>query len=146
MVLPDRAAVRRNGVGFFDQSRLVYDGIGPYDRGAGVKKRAYYAYLQMIERLRDAELLDHSESDGVTIVRFAAEVGPVAVLWQDPWVREGPVWIEPDGVVCAEDLCGEPAGAYDGRSRIDLGIEPVCLVGDVASVSATAPLVRKGEP
>ncbi len=127
------------GVGFFDQSGLVYDGIGPYDRGEQVEKRAYHAYVRMIDRLREAELVERTTSDGVSWCRFIRPEGPINVVWQDPWVRDGPVWIEPDGELVVEDVVGEPIGAHDGRFRLDLDIEPVYLVGEIAAVSTTAP-------
>jgi len=127
------------GVGFFDQSGLIYDGIGPFDRGEGIRKRAYHAYARMIDRLRDADLAERRTSDGVSWCRFVRGEGPIHVVWQDPWVRSGPVWIEPAGDLAVEDLVGEPVGAYDRPFRLDLGIEPVYLVGEIASVSTAAP-------
>jgi len=130
------------GVGFFDQSGLVYDGIGPYDRGEGVKKRAYVAYQRMLERLRGAILVDRVTGNGATLARFEAEEGPLAVLWQDPWVREGPLWIEPADAVSVEGLCGEALGVHDRTFRLDLTLEPVYLIGDVAGVSVAAPALH----
>jgi len=127
------------GLGFFDQSGLVYDGLGPYDKGEGVRKRAYFAYLQMIDRLHGAHLVERETSNGTTLVRFETENGPVSVLWQDPWIREGPLWIEPTDTLLVESLYGEDLGSYTGRFRLDLTIEPIYLKGDVASVSTTAP-------
>lgn len=130
------------GVGFFDQSGLVYDGIGPYDRGEGVKKRAYVAYQRMLEHLRGAILVDRVTGNGATLARFEAEEGPLAVLWQDPWVREGPLWIEPADAVSVEGLCGEALGVHDRTFRLDLTLEPVYLIGDVAGVSVAAPALH----
>ncbi len=127
------------GVGFFDQSGLIYDGIGPYDRGAGTKKRAYFAYLQMIELLRGARLLEWTEEGGVTLAQFDVDGEPVAVLWQDPWVRQGPIWVQPSGIVIVEDLAGERLGQYEDLFRLDLDIEPVYLRGSVSGVSQAAP-------
>ena len=127
------------GLGFFDQSGLVYDGLGPYDRGAGVKKRAYFAYLQMLDRLRDASLIERETFDGTTLVRFETVDGPLSVVWQDPWIHEDPIWIEPTDTLLVEGLCGEDLGAYTGRFRLDLTIDPVYLMGSVVSVSTTAP-------
>ncbi len=127
------------GVGFFDQCGLIYDGQGPYDQGAGVKKLAYVAYIELIDRLRDAVFVRRITDDGVTSVEFATPTGPVTVLWQDPWMRSGPVWIEADGTVAAEGICSEAIGEYAGTFRVDLDMEPVYLMGDISSVSLAAP-------
>ena len=127
------------GVGFFDQSGLIYDGIGPYDRGAGIKKRAYLAYPQMIKPLRGARLLKWTEEGGVTLARFDVRGEPITVLWQDPWVRQGPIWVQPSGIVIVEDLAGERLGQYEDLFRLDLDIEPVYLRGSVSKISQVAP-------
>ena len=130
------------GVGFFDQCGLIYDGEGPYDRGAGVKKRAYHAYVELVRQLGDGQFVTRATQSGVTSVQFATPEGPVTVLWQDPWVRTGPVWVESEGNVIVEGICGEAMGVFAGRFRLDLGIEPVYLAGDVAAVSLAAPLLQ----
>ena len=135
------------GVGFFDQSGLIYDGQGPYDRGAGVTKRAYHAYLQMLDVLRDAVLLDRTTHEGLTSVRFHAIAGPVTVLWQDPWIAEGATWIQSVADVEVVGLCGEALGqATDGWLRLDLSLEPVYLVGEVADISRMAPPLQGSAP
>jgi hypothetical protein len=135
------------GVGFFDQSGLIYDGKGPYDRGAGVTKRAYHAYLQMVDVLGEAVLLDRTTHEGLTSVRFNAPAGPVTVLWQDPWIVEGATWIQSVADVEVVGLCGEPLGqATDGWIRLDLSLEPVYLVGEVADISRTAPPLQGSAP
>jgi hypothetical protein len=130
------------GDGFFDQSGLIYDGAGAYDAGVGVKKRAFHAYVHLIDRLRGADLIERSTSGGVTACRFDASGETITILWQDPWIREGPLWIEPTGTVAVEGLCGEPMGTHGGRFRLDLTIEPVYLIGGLASVSAAAPPLK----
>jgi len=127
------------GEGFFDQSGLVYDGLGTHDRGEGVLKRAYYAYVRMIERLRGAQFLGRDLDSGRSLYRFETETGPIAILWQDPWVRQGPLWVSHEGEVTVEDLCGGEIGCFDSEFRLDVGIEPVYLIGDVAGVSTQAP-------
>ena len=134
------------GVGFFDQSGLVYDGEGPYDRGAGVKKRAYFAYQHLVQRLRDAEPLGLTATSGVTVARFALRGEPIAVLWQDPWVRQGPVWVTPSARIEVEGLCGESLGRFDGRFRLDLTTEPVYLLGAEVGVSLSAPALAPAAP
>jgi len=127
------------GVGFFDQSGLIYDGLGPCDQGAGTKKKAYFAYVEMIEQLRGAAFLERVQASGVTLVSFETDTGPIAVLWQDPWRREGPVWIESAGTVGVVDLYGDPVLSGSGFTRIDLSIEPVYVLGDIADVRLSAP-------
>jgi hypothetical protein len=127
------------GAGFFNQSGFVYDGLGPYDRGEGVKKRAYDAYVHMIERLRGADLLDRSTADGVTLCRYRTPDGALSVLWLDPWVYAGPVWVDASGPVVVEDLCGVIVGRFESEFRLDLDIEPVYLIGEVDGVSTQAP-------
>lgn len=130
------------GTGFFDQSGLIYDGLGPYDRGAGVKKRAFDAYKGMIDRLAGARCLERTSDEGVTICRFLAQGEPVTVLWQDPWVREGPIWISAETTILVSDLYGEGLVEFRGTTRLDLGIEPVYVLGELVQVSTTAPALR----
>jgi len=100
------------GVGFFDQAGLVYDGFGPYDRGAGVKKRAFFAYRELAARLDGAHLLSRREEAGVSWFRFLGPAGPFSVLWQDPWLRQGPVWVLPGGELEVLDIYGAPVGRW----------------------------------
>jgi hypothetical protein len=127
------------GVGFFDQSGLIYDGRGPYDRGAGVRKRAFHAYRHLVEALRGAELVGRNTEDGITAVRFGGQDGPITVLWQDPWRRTGPVWITPNAPLRVEGLCGEILAEHDGTFRLDLSIEPVYLLGADVEIRPSAP-------
>lgn len=127
------------GVGFFDQAGLVYDGIGPYDRGAGVIKRSYYAFAQMTDRLGGGEIVDRERSAGVSRFEFAVRGEPVTVLWQDPWVRQGPLWVTAGEPVTVEDLVGESLGSRRGTFRVDLDIEPVYIIGSPITVSTAAP-------
>ncbi len=127
------------GVGFFDQSGLIYDGFGPYDLGEGIKKRSYFAYVHLIDRLGGAHLVERTENQGVTVTRFDTFGGSVSVLWQDPWVRSGPVWIEAQGEVMVEDITGEELLRDSGRFRLDLDIEPVYVIGEVSEVNLKAP-------
>jgi hypothetical protein len=130
------------GVGFFDQTGLVYDGIGPYDRGAGVKKTGYLAYVHLIARLRGATLVEWDRRAGVFIARFSSPEGDVTVLWQDPWIRTGPIWVEPTGEVVVENIVGETIAVQSDRFRLDLDLEPVYILGNVAAVSLNASLLQ----
>ena len=131
------------GVGFFDQAGLVYDGFGPYDRGAGVKKRAYFAYRELARRLDGAEFLSRQEENGVFLFRFLGETGPFSVLWQDPWVREGPVWVTPTGAVRAADIYGNPLGEWTAWFKLEPGLAPIYLDGEIGGISLSVPPLRK---
>jgi len=132
------------GVGFFDQSGLIYDGFGPYDRGEGVKKKSYFAYAHLIDRLRGASLTGFTRDGGATLVRFDTPEGEIQVLWQDPWVENGPVWIESPGkvTVTVEDIVGNVLAVREGTFRLDLGLEPVYLIGEVTSLRTSPPELR----
>ncbi|MEW5827004.1 MAG: hypothetical protein AB1778_09265 [Candidatus Bipolaricaulota bacterium] len=127
------------GIGFFDQAGLVYDGIGPYDRGADVKKLAYGAFARMTDRLGGGTWIDGARENGVTWVAFDVRGETVTVLWQDPWIREGPLWITPAASVTVETMLGEPRLSSAQTFRLDLDLEPVYVVGASIAVSVSAP-------
>ena len=134
------------GVGFFDQSGLIYDGEGPYDGGAGVKKRAYDAYLQMTQLLRGADLIERQTEFGMTSVQFEATIGPLTVLWQDRWIDERAIWVQAADEVEIIGLCGESFGSRTGWFRLDLGLEPIYVAGEVVAVSRNAPVIQASTP
>lgn len=127
------------GEGFFDQAGLVYDGFGPEDRGAGVKKKAFYAYQHLIARLRGAVPAGTQTDQGVTVARFIVEADTVVVLWQDPWERQGPLWIRADKRIQVGDIYGTPLFEFEGIRSLNLGIEPVYLVGESIEILLHAP-------
>ncbi len=127
------------GEGFFDQAGLIYDGYGTYDRGAGVEKLAFYAYRELSRRLRGAELVARWEREGVSWFSFRGRAGAFSVLWQDPWVRGGPVWITPAGTLRAVDLYGQPLGEWGNTFALELGLAPLYLLGEVEGISLSAP-------
>jgi len=131
------------GEGFFDQSGLIYDGIGPYDRGAGVRKTGFCAYQFLIEQLSDAVFLERETQDGVTWARFERGGQEISVLWQDPWIRQGPVWLEPDGTAQILDLIGHPIAEATSSHRLDLDLAPVYVLGRLSSVSTSAPTLQE---
>ena len=130
------------GVGFFDQSGLIYDGVGPADRGAGIKKAGYDAFVHLIDRLSGATLEDSATQDGVTRARFSRGGESITVLWQDPWVRQGTLWVTPAGEVRVENLAGAELARHNSTFPLEVGIEPVYLVGSPCAVSLAAPLLR----
>lgn len=127
------------GEGFFDQAGLVYDGFGPADRGAGVRKKAFYAYQHLVVRLRGAVPAGMHTEQGVTIARFSLNGDTVVVLWQDPWEREGPVWLRGTSPVQIGDIYGVPLSGFEGVRSVTLGMEPVYLVGEGIEVLLQAP-------
>ena len=133
------------GEGFFDQAGLVYDGLGSSDVGAGVKKKGFFAYQELVRELDETELLGTSRDTGVTLVRFRRGEESIAVLWQDLWIRQGPVWVSPNTSIKAVDLYGHEVGTFAGTFRLDLELEPVYLQGEVDSIS-THPPALQGAP
>jgi hypothetical protein len=129
------------GEGFFDQAGLIYDGIGPADRGARVEKEGYRAYVHLVNRLAGASLADSVSADGISWARFERGDERVTVLWQDPWVRQGALWVTPAGEVAVENLRGETLSRHTSVFRLDLEIEPVYLVGGTLDISTAAPLL-----
>ncbi len=127
------------GEGFFDQAGLVYDGFGPADRGAGVKKRAFFAYQHLIARLRGAVPTGIHTERGVTTARFSLDGKTVAVLWQDPWERRGPVWLRAPSRVEVVDIYGTLLFEFEGVRSLTLGVEPVYLIGEGIEVILHAP-------
>ncbi len=125
------------GRGFFDQSGLIYDGRGPWDRGAGVKKRGFYAY-RTTSRLLGSARLEFSINDSLTyLFKFSTPKGPVSVVWQDWWVvrgpgQGGPLVLEGDGTLEALDLSGEEIALGSGSLELFLGKEPVFVLGEVS--------------
>ncbi len=133
------------GEGFFDQAGLVYDGFGPSDLGAGVKKKGFYAYQELVRELDETELLGTSRDTGVTLVRFRRGEEPIAVLWQDLWIRQGPVWVSTNTSIRAVDLYGHEVGTFTGTFKLELGLEPVYLQGEIDSI-LTHPPALQGAP
>ncbi len=127
------------GEGFFDQAGLIYDGFGPFDRGKGVKKLAFFAYRELAARLDGARLLSRWEAAGVSWFRFRGEQGPFSIVWQDHWLRQGPLWLHPQGEVEIRSIYGEPSGQKRGPFRLRTGIEPIYILGDLADISLAAP-------
>jgi len=71
---------------FFWYTGLVYDGFGEVDKGAGVKKLAYFTYKLMVEKLGTADWTQISSSvlsNHVYQYRFLRKGRPVYVLWYD---------------------------------------------------------------
>ncbi|OHB04138.1 MAG: hypothetical protein A2920_01770 [Candidatus Zambryskibacteria bacterium RIFCSPLOWO2_01_FULL_43_17] len=73
---------------FFDNTGLIYDGIGEGDLGYGVKKLAYYTYKKMVEVLEGSDwnniqTIQESESDGIYVYKFTKSGKPIWVAWND---------------------------------------------------------------
>lgn len=76
---------------YFDNTGLIYDGIGKYDKGMGVKKLSYWTYKLVAQTLGAADLSKIStviDKDGVRAVRFVVNGKPVFVCWYDWWTSK----------------------------------------------------------
>jgi hypothetical protein len=98
-----------DGNGFFDQTGLIYDGKGEYDKGEGVRKKAYYTYKVMASKLEgcnfsEAERISHV-NENVFVYRFPKENGTMYVVWREH--RQGVV-IDPNSTTSIE-VFGESA-------------------------------------
>jgi len=98
-----------DGNGFFDQTGLIYDGKGEYDKGEGVKKKAYHTYKVMTTKLEgcnysEAERMIHT-NDYVYIYRFPKENGTMYVVWRE---HKPGVVIDPNSTTSIE-FAGETA-------------------------------------
>lgn len=70
----------------FDNTGLIYDGVGENDLGYGVKKLSYYAYKKMVEILEGSDwnkIQTIQESDGIYIYKFTKQGKPIWVAWND---------------------------------------------------------------
>ncbi len=76
-----------DGNQYFDQTGLIYDGKGDYDKGFGVKKRAYYAYGLMTEKLEGFTNIEKVQlgEKNVFVFRFDKKNEYVYVVWWDWW-------------------------------------------------------------
>ena len=70
----------------FDNTGLIYDGIGENDLGYGIKKLSYYTYKKMTETLEESDWSNNQtiqESDGVYVYKFTKSGKPIWVAWND---------------------------------------------------------------
>jgi len=76
-----------DGNQYFDQTGLIYDGRGDYDKGFGVEKRAYYAYGLMTEKLEGFTNIEEVQlrEKNVFLFRFDKRNKYVYVVWWDWW-------------------------------------------------------------
>lgn len=73
---------------YFDNTGLIYDGIGQYDKGRGVKKLSFWTYKLIAENLGGTNLSKVetlTDKDGVTVLKFIVSDKPVYVCWFDWW-------------------------------------------------------------
>ncbi len=117
--------------GFFDQSGLVYDGRGVLDRGKGVKKKSYFAYKEIVKRLSHSSFI-RMQNDSLTyLLMFSTPSGKVSVIWQDKWNGNKKIRVIGKGKVEVYSIYGEKLSSFLDAMDLQLGIEPVYLVGDV---------------
>ncbi|RJQ30809.1 hypothetical protein C4572_03545 [Candidatus Parcubacteria bacterium] len=74
----------------FDNTGLIYDGLGPKDLGRGVKKLSYYTYRNLIKELEGADLdnVETLKEGGLYAYKFDRAYGedkgrPVWILWNE---------------------------------------------------------------
>lgn len=73
---------------YFDNTGLIYDGIGEYDRGRGVRKLSYWTYRLVSEKLGGCDLSTIKTltvGDSVTILKFNVGGNEVYACWFDWW-------------------------------------------------------------
>ncbi|MBP7732809.1 MAG: hypothetical protein KA140_03480 [Caldisericia bacterium] len=73
---------------YFDNTGLIFDGIGQYDKGRGVKKLSFWTYKLVAENLGGADLSKVetlTDKDGVMVIKFMVSGKPVYVCWYDWW-------------------------------------------------------------
>ncbi len=122
--------------GFFDQSGLVYDGKGKYDKGKGVKKKAYYAYKELVKRLGNNSTVVKVQDDGETYLAvFSKNESKISVIWHDYWFGEKSVKIKGTGKLTAYSIYGNKIGEGLNSITLNLSIEPVYVEGDVKGYS-----------
>lgn len=81
---------------YYDNTGFIYDGIGPYDLGFGVKKLVYYTYKRMTETLGQADwgsltkITSAVSSNYVHVFGINVSNQPVQIAWWD--VLEDPAY------------------------------------------------------
>ncbi len=117
--------------GFFDQSGLIYDGKGEFDKGRGVKKKSYFALRGLIKFLDNSSPI-FIQDDGTTyLALFSLKRRNISVLWQDPWKGNRAVKIIGKGRLIVYSMYGEEIlEDLDSLVLSDL-CEPVYIEGYV---------------
>ena len=119
------------GEGFFDQAGLIYDGLGPYDKGCGVRKKSYYAYKTIVHLLRDSSIVQAYNNTETYVFQFASAGQMVTVVWHDYWHGNATVKIKPRGEVKIIDIYGNTLMESTANLTWTLGLEPIYIVGEV---------------
>jgi hypothetical protein len=76
---------------YFDNTGLIFDGIGKYDKGRGVKKLSFWTYKLIASNLAGVDLSKTKvikDDDGIKIIRFDVGGKPVYVCWFDWWTSK----------------------------------------------------------
>lgn len=84
---PDECSVDDN---FFWYTGLVYDGLGQFDKGEGVKKLSYFTYKLLVDKLGDADwdnITAASSGENVYQYLFMKDGAPAYVVWYD-WFND----------------------------------------------------------
>ncbi len=111
---------------------MIYDGRGEFDRGAEVKKKAYFAYKEMVEMLSNTTLV-YTQDDETTFLSIFMRNNSekISVLWQDKWMGNKTVRILGNGSMIVYSIYGEEISTTEDSIDLNLDIEPVYIIGDV---------------
>mgnify|MGYP001577512061 CR=1 FL=1 len=102
----------------FDNTGLIYDGIGENDLGYGVKKLSYYTYKKMTETLEGSDwnnIQIIQESDGIYIYKFTKNGKPIWVAWND---NQEPKQITISGISSSEVKFTEAVPKYESGKEV----------------------------
>ncbi len=117
--------------GFFDQSGLIYDGKGEFDKGKGVKKKSYFAFKELIKFLNNTSPVSIQDDGTTYLALFLKEKGNISVLWQDPWKGNKSVKIIGRGHLTVYSMYGEKIQeGFDSLILSEVN-EPVYIEGNV---------------
>lgn len=103
---------------FFDNTGLIYDGVGPNDPGYGVKKLAYYTYKKMVEVLEGSDwnnIQTIQESDGVYVYKFIKNGKNIWVAWND---NAGDKDIPISGITSSQVKITEAVPKYESGKEV----------------------------
>ena len=103
---------------FFDNTGLIYDGIGENDLGYGVKKLSYYTYKKMVEVLDGSDwnnIQTIQEKDGIYVYKFNKNGKPIWVAWND---NREPKQITISGISSSEVTFTEAVPKYESGKDV----------------------------
>jgi hypothetical protein len=139
---------------YFDNTGLIYDGIGQYDKGIGVKKLSFWTYKFIAQNLANADLSNVAtvfDKDGVKVIKFIVSAKPVYVGWFDWWTSKDKTktvsidvaigkWTVTEAIPNKDSgknikeadypkfFTGKTFDVADGKLKIILGSKPVMII------------------